>query len=122
MLARLAFSIAKEAEGDTYLIDEVLAVGDEEFQKKCVGVFEEFKARGKTVLFVSHNTDLVGKLCDRVIYLDEGKIKKIGNPRIVAGYYKKKVISKQKADEQDRIKELAKTIKQKDERITLLET
>lgn len=91
MLARLAFSIAKEAEGDIYLIDEVLAVGDEEFQKKCISVFDDLKKKGKTVLFVSHSLDMVEKTCHRVIYLDSGKIVKTGSPKTVINTYKKKI-------------------------------
>jgi lipopolysaccharide transport system ATP-binding protein len=74
MMARLAFSIAKNVEADIYLIDEVLAVGDEKFQKKCIKVFEELKKKDKTVVFVSHNPDLVNKICDEVAWLENGAL------------------------------------------------
>ena len=67
MAARLAFAVAMQVEADIYLLDEVLAVGDEEFQKKCIKVFQELKKAGKTVLFVSHSQALVDQFCDRVV-------------------------------------------------------
>ena len=74
MQARLAFSIATQAEGDILLIDEVLAVGDTEFQKKCYRHLKNLKKERKTILFVSHNLGIVEKYCSRVVYLKEGKL------------------------------------------------
>ncbi|MBD3313421.1 ATP-binding cassette domain-containing protein [Candidatus Woesearchaeota archaeon] len=73
MHARLAFSTAIQTEGDIFLIDEVLAVGDMEFQKKCFGVFEKLKKEGKCIVLVSHNLELVRLFCDRALYLDGGR-------------------------------------------------
>ncbi|MGE3278953.1 MAG: ABC transporter ATP-binding protein [Candidatus Altimarinota bacterium] len=69
MAARLAFAVAIQVEADVYLMDEVLAVGDAEFQKKCLQVFRDFKKEGKTLVFVSHSRQLLEAVCDRIICL-----------------------------------------------------
>ncbi len=75
MYVRLAFSVAAHMEPDILLVDEVLAVGDAEFQKKCLGKMNEItKNEGRTILFVSHNLGAVKQLCDRVIVLKNGKV------------------------------------------------
>lgn len=73
MQVRLAFSIAIKADTDILLFDEVLAVGDENFQKKCLNVFRELKSQGKTIILVSHSTGDIEKFCDRVLVLDKAK-------------------------------------------------
>lgn len=79
MYVRLAFSVAAHMDPDILLVDEVLAVGDAEFQKKCLGKMDEVtKKSGRTILFVSHNMAAVQSLCKRCILLEEGKIKMIG--------------------------------------------
>lgn len=83
MRARLAFAIAKEADAEIYLVDEVLAVGDAEFQKKCIQIFKDWHAQGKTIIFVSHNADLVNQLCQRVIVLEDGRVVAQGTPEVV---------------------------------------
>ena len=80
MYMRLGFAIAVSVEPDILLIDEVLAVGDESFQKKCLTKIEEFKRRGKTMVFVSHALETVRKLCDQAIWLEEGEIRSKGTP------------------------------------------
>lgn len=87
MQVRLAFSIAVQAQSDMLLIDEVLAVGDEAFQKKCMRVFEEYKAQGKTVILVTHDMGAVERFCDRAMLIEDGEIVKVGDPRIVATLY-----------------------------------
>ena len=88
MRARLAFSIAKEADADIYLFDEILAVGDEQFQQKCLRVFNEWKELGKTILFVSHTPSLVTEFCNRAIFIEKGKIISDGKPEeIIAEYH-----------------------------------
>jgi ABC-type polysaccharide/polyol phosphate transport system ATPase subunit len=72
MLVRLAFSVAIRAHADILLIDEVLAVGDFEFQQKCYGVFRRMKAEGKTIIFVSHDLGSINEFSDRVLILDHG--------------------------------------------------
>lgn len=74
MQMRLAFSVAVFVDPEILLIDEILAVGDIEFQKKCLKKMEEFKKRGVTIVFVSHSMDSVENFCERVIYLEEGKV------------------------------------------------
>lgn len=79
MYTRLAFSVAAHMEPDILIIDEVLAVGDAEFQKKCLGKMEEVtKKEGRTILFVSHNMTAIKKLCQRCVVLDRGQIVFIG--------------------------------------------
>ncbi|MBC8248375.1 MAG: ABC transporter ATP-binding protein [Anaerolineales bacterium] len=80
MYMRLGFAIAINVEPDILLIDEVLAVGDESFQKKCLAKIEELKNQGKTMVFVSHALETVRKLCDQALWLEEGNIKSRGNP------------------------------------------
>jgi ABC-2 type transport system ATP-binding protein len=87
MQVRLAFSIAIRAESDILLIDEVLAVGDVNFQNKCIAVFEQIKRRGTTVVFVSHDMESVRRFCDRVILMENGKITKTGGAQEVIDEY-----------------------------------
>ena len=79
MRVRLAFAVAAHLEPDVLIIDEVLAVGDNEFQKKCLGKMNEIASEGRTVLFVSHNMGSVNDLCDRVIVLGDGEVIFNGN-------------------------------------------
>lgn len=75
MYVRLAFAIAAHLEPEILIIDEVLAVGDAEFQKKCIGKMDEVGRSGRTILFVSHQMGLIAQLCNRAILLENGKIK-----------------------------------------------
>jgi lipopolysaccharide transport system ATP-binding protein len=75
MYVRLAFSIAAHLEPEILLIDEVLAVGDAQFQKKCLGKMDDVGKQGRTVLFVSHNMGLIQSLCERGIFLQEGAVR-----------------------------------------------
>ncbi len=80
MYVRLAFAVAAHLESEILIVDEVLAVGDAEFQKKCLGKMGEVsKGEGRTVLFVSHNMDSINKLCNKGIYLNNGKIEFVGD-------------------------------------------
>jgi lipopolysaccharide transport system ATP-binding protein len=74
MYVRLAFAVAAHLEPEILIVDEVLAVGDAEFQKKCLGKMDQVSKQGRTVLFVSHNIDAVERLCGKVIWLQNGKI------------------------------------------------
>ena len=87
MFARLAFSIAINVEPDILIVDEVLAVGDLEFQKKCLGKINEVSKRGRTVIFVSHNLAAIKNLCPKVIFLDRGKIIKFSNVNVAIRDY-----------------------------------
>lgn len=89
MQLRLAFSIAIQSSGDIFLLDEVLAVGDHEFRQKSKKVFARMKRDGKTALIVSHELDQIKEHCDRVIWLDKGKIKLSGSPASVIKAYTK---------------------------------
>lgn len=89
MQVRLAFSIAIRAKSDILLLDEVLAVGDAAFQKKCFDYFRELKKNKKTVVFISHDMNAVREYCDRVIMLDAGTIIAEGSPDDVAMEYTK---------------------------------
>ncbi len=89
MRARLAFAIAKEADGDIYLCDEVLAVGDEAFQQKCINVFKSWHKQKKTIVLISHNSKLIKQLCTRVIMLENGNLTEDGpTSRTVDTYHR----------------------------------
>lgn len=78
MYMRLAFSVAINVDADILLIDEILSVGDEHFQNKCYEKMKELKAQGKTMVFVTHSMSAVKELCDRTVWLYEGKIRMDG--------------------------------------------
>ena len=87
MVARLAFSVATTVEADVLLLDEVLSVGDERFQRKCGERIEEHRNRGASVLFVSHDLDSVEEICDEVLWLEGGRIRKSGPaPTVIEEY------------------------------------
>lgn len=87
MAARLGFSVAVHLDPDILLIDEVLAVGDAAFQKKCLKRMMEFRRRGKTIVFVSHNPEAVRTLCDRACLLFQGDLIELGNvDRVLEAY------------------------------------
>lgn len=87
MQVRLAFSIAIRAQSDILLLDEVLAVGDEAFQRKCYQYFQELKRNKKTVILVTHDMGAVERFCNRGMLINEGKIMLIGDPEEIAVNY-----------------------------------
>lgn len=87
MQVRLAFSIAVKAKNDILIFDEVLAVGDESFQQKCLRIFEEYRRTKQTVVLVTHDMDTVRNLCTRAMLIDDGQIKHIGSVESVAEQY-----------------------------------
>ena len=87
MYLRLAFAVAAHLEPEILLVDEVLAVGDASFQKKCLNRMQDVGQQGRTVLFVSHNMQAVTRLCERVILLDEGKVLMDGPSHQVVSAY-----------------------------------
>lgn len=89
MKARLGFSVAVFMDPDILLVDEVLAVGDAEFQKKSEAKMLEFKKSGKTIIFVSHDMNAIKKVCNRAIYLEAGTINKDGDASKVISAYEK---------------------------------
>lgn len=84
---RLAFSVAINVDADILLIDEILSVGDEHFQNKCLEKMIELKKQGKTMVFVTHSMETVKKLCSRAVWLKDGKIKMDGNTNEVVDEY-----------------------------------
>jgi len=89
MQMRLAFSTAVQVDPDILILDEVYSVGDVNFQKKCSDTIESFKKRGKAIVIVSHDMKSVMNLCDRVMFLNKGKIQSIGDPSTVISEYLK---------------------------------
>lgn len=87
MFMRLAFAVAINVDADILLIDEILSVGDEHYQNKCYNKMKELKRQGKTMVFVTHNMSAVTELCDRAIWLCDGKIKEDGNTNKVVNEY-----------------------------------
>ena len=80
MYVRLGFAVAVNMDPDILLVDEVLAVGDEAFQRKCINKIREFQHEGRTIVFVSHGMDQVRQICDRAFVLDHGKLVTEGPP------------------------------------------
>ena len=89
MQVRLAFAVATHAEAEILVVDEVLAVGDADFQRKCYDFFKSLKKSGKTVVFVTHDMTAVREYCDRAILINEGKISASGDPNDIADEYLK---------------------------------
>ena len=87
MQVRLAFSVAIKAQGDILILDEVLAVGDEAFQRKCNDYFQERKKSGKTTILVTHDMGAVKKYCNKAVLIENGLVKTIGSPENVANQY-----------------------------------
>ena len=88
MYVRLGFAVAVHVDPDILVVDEVLAVGDEAFSRRCLDTIGEFRARGRTIFFVSHALGLVEELCDRVLYLEQGRVKGIGEAREMLAAYR----------------------------------
>lgn len=89
MYMRLAFAVAINVDADILLIDEILAVGDQHFQDKCIAKMKELKTQGKTMVFVTHSMDTVKQFCTRAVWLCNGEIKMDGDPEIVTREYLK---------------------------------
>lgn len=87
MYVRLGFSVAINVDPDVLLVDEVLAVGDEQFQRRCAEKFADLQDEGKTIIIVTHSLDSVRNMCDRVAWLEHGEVKDEGPPaRVIDGY------------------------------------
>jgi lipopolysaccharide transport system ATP-binding protein len=87
MYVRLAFAVAAHLEPDILIVDEVLAVGDSAFQQKCLGKMRDIRSEGRTVIVVSHNMSTVSSLCQRVIWLADGKVKAAGDAQAIIRQY-----------------------------------
>lgn len=127
MSVRLAFSVAVQADADIYILDEVLAVGDANFQEKCYQVFDRFKKEGKTIILVSHALENIERFADRAMIIEEGQIYDMGDPKeMTFKYYllnlpenERQKILQEKADMQLRIAEEQKEkIRQKNNNMT----
>src|SRR5712691_2774300 len=98
MYMRLGFAVAVHLEPDILLVDEVLAVGDEYFQHKCFAKISEFRAAKKTIVLVSHDLGAVARLCERAMWLDEGRVGAEGTPDDVIDAYHQKVGEKEQRE------------------------
>ncbi|MEM1180845.1 MAG: ABC transporter ATP-binding protein, partial [Acidobacteriota bacterium] len=91
MYVRLGFAVAIHTDPDVLMVDEVLSVGDEAFAHRCLRRIEEFLARGKTLVLVSHSLDLIESVCDRAIWLEKGNLRLEGHPRRVIDAYREAI-------------------------------
>ena len=89
MFMRLAFAVAINVDAEILLVDEILSVGDQHFQEKCINKMKELKQEGKTMVFVTHSLDTVENLCNRAVWLHNGEIKIDGEPKTVISEYLK---------------------------------
>ena len=89
---RLAFAVAINVDAEILLVDEILAVGDQHFQEKCIAKMKDLKAQGKTMVFVTHNMNTVKEFCNRAVWLYNGEIKMDGKPEEVIEKYLKETL------------------------------
>ena len=92
MLLRLAFSVAIQVPFEILLVDEALAVGDADFQEKCLRTFEDLRDEGKTVVLVSHDLGVVSSFCDRALLLENGEVQALGDPGDVIETYRPEAV------------------------------
>lgn len=112
MYVRLAFAVAAHLESEILVVDEVLAVGDAQFQKKCLGKMEEVRKEGRTILFVSHNIATINTLCSRVIVMDKGRITHDGsNANSIKSYLEASIAASNMIVDADGDEQLPITIK-----------
>jgi ABC-type polysaccharide/polyol phosphate transport system ATPase subunit len=112
MYVRLGFAVAIHTDPDVLLVDEVLAVGDEAFTHRCLRRIEEFLARGKTLLLVSHSLGMIEEFCDRVLWLDGGECRLLGAPRFVVDAYRKAVAEEEGRAHQEAKEERARKLEE----------
>jgi ABC-type polysaccharide/polyol phosphate transport system ATPase subunit len=115
MYMRLGFSIAINVNPDVLLIDEVLAVGDASFVPKCLDRIDDFRRRNKTILFVSHDLSTVEKICDRVLWLKEGKMQMIAEPKRAIDAYLQDIAEMQEEDFEFRQKTIEDEVEKEEE-------
>ena len=94
MYMRLAFSVAINVEAEILLIDEILAVGDANFQAKCFNKMQELKTNGTTIVIVSHDLGSIERLCNKAVWIESGLIREIGKPHNIAAKYLDKIMNK----------------------------
>lgn len=100
MISRLGFAIAVDVNPDVLLIDEILAVGDAVFQKKCANKIDEMRKNGTTFIVVSHSTSQILRLCQNAIYLKDGNVVKYGTAQDVVSEYQKTALLQNKHKKQ----------------------
>ncbi|MCX6567143.1 MAG: ABC transporter ATP-binding protein [Candidatus Aminicenantes bacterium] len=110
MYMRLGFSIAINVNPEVLLIDEVLAVGDAAFVPKCLDRIDDFRRRKKTILFVSHDLATVAKICNKVAWMKDGKIRMLGEPKRVVDAYMQDVTEEQETEFRERKEEAAAAV------------
>lgn len=124
MFVRLAFAVAISVDPDILIVDEALAVGDVRFQLKCMDKFMEFKNKGITIIFVSHDTNMIKRFCDRCVWLNEGKLTDDGDTDTITDRYldflkmldvKQNVLETEEADDDEQVESLT------DEKIDIAE-
>lgn len=98
MAARLGFAVATDIDPDILILDEVLSVGDESFQRKSLTRMEEFRDHGATIILVSHNMETILEMCQRAVWLDHGQISMLGNASEVVPAYKESQASNDESD------------------------
>lgn len=123
MYMRLAFAVAINVDADVLLIDEILAVGDSAFQKKCFEKLKEIKSNGTTIVIVSHSMDQMYKICDRLIWLEDGLIKDEGVPKFIGEAYlaamEGKRLDRIEFENQQKKSELERKILEEQERLRI---
>lgn len=124
MFVRLAFAVAISVDPDILIVDEALAVGDVRFQLKCMDKFMEFKNKGITIIFVSHDTNMIKRFCDRCVWLNEGKLTDDGDTDTITDRYldflkmldvKQNVLETEEADDDEQVESVT------DEKIDIAE-
>ena len=98
MYVRLAFSVAAHLEPEILIVDEVLAVGDAAFQKKCLGKMESVGKEGRTIIFVSHSMGSITTLCDKAVFMEQGKVREVGEVDRVANIYLSELLNNEGDD------------------------
>ena len=123
MYMRLAFAVAINVDADVLLIDEILAVGDSAFQKKCFDKLKEIKANGTTIVIVSHSMDQMYKICDKLIWIENGLIKDEGTPKFIGEAYlaamEGRRLDRIEFENQQKKEELERKIKEEQERLRI---
>lgn len=113
MYMRLAFAVAIHVDADVLLIDEILGVGDVSFQAKCFQKLVEIKEKGTTIVIVSHSLEQIERICDRSIWIEEGRIRESGDPKEIHKKYKKSM----EANRKERIKAEQKYANEKNDNV-----
>jgi len=103
MYMRLGFAVAINVDPEILLVDEVLAVGDELFQRKCLDRVKQLQREGRTILFVSHAADMVRAICDRVMVLDHGNLVTVGNPAEAVRSFREHLLQRQRFEEAEQL-------------------